>query len=116
MEKPVQDLRLDSMSTPGNLPTSPPPQPPAIPLNVTFMDTSDASPVKWLWDFGDGTNSTAQNPAHMYTTAGTYNISLKAWNDLGSDTMEKPFYITVRNPVLSGCQLHRIPRKPAMLR
>jgi PKD repeat protein len=70
-----------------------------VPLNVTFMDTSDASPVQWLWDFGDGTNSTEQNPAHTYTSAGIYNISLKAWNDLGSDTMEKPFYVTVRNPV-----------------
>jgi PKD repeat protein len=68
-----------------------------VPLTVTFADISDASPVKWLWDFGDGTNSTAQNPAHTYTSAGTYNVSLKAWNDLGSDTMERPFYITVRN-------------------
>jgi len=69
-----------------------------VPLTVTFNDTSDTSPIKWLWSFGDGTNSTAQNPAHTYTTAGTYNVSLRAWNDLGSDTMEKPAYITVRNP------------------
>ncbi|MFA4877620.1 MAG: PKD domain-containing protein [Methanoregula sp.] len=69
-----------------------------VPLNVTFTDTSDASPSKWLWDFGDGTNSTVQNPVHRYTAAGTCNVSLKVWNDLGSDTMEKPFYITVRLP------------------
>jgi PKD repeat protein len=69
-----------------------------VPLAITFTDTSDASPNQWLWDFGDGTNSTEQNPAHTYTTAGTYNISLKAWNDLGSDTMERPLYITVQNP------------------
>ncbi|MFA4877625.1 MAG: PKD domain-containing protein [Methanoregula sp.] len=69
-----------------------------VPLNVTFTDTSDASPVKWLWDFGDGTNSTVQNPVHRYTAAGSYNVSLKVWNDLGSDTMEKPAYITVRLP------------------
>ncbi len=69
-----------------------------VPLTVNFIDTSDASPNQWLWDFGDGTNSTAQNPAHTYTSAGTYNVSLKAWNDLGSDTMEKTNYITARNP------------------
>jgi PKD repeat protein len=69
-----------------------------VPLTVIFTDTSDASPVKWLWEFGDGTNSTGQNPSHTYTTAGTYNISLRAWNDLGSDTMEKPFSISVRDP------------------
>ena len=64
-------------------------------LTVTFTDTSDASPTKWHWDFGDGTNSTEQNPVHAYTTAGNYNVSLRAWNDLGSDTMEKTGYITV---------------------
>jgi PKD repeat protein len=68
-----------------------------IPLTVTFTDTSDTSPNRWLWNFGDGTNSTEQNPVHTYATAGTYNISLKAWNDLGSDTIEKLNYLTVRN-------------------
>ena len=69
-----------------------------VPLTVTFTDISDASPNEWLWDFGDGTNSTDRNPAHTYTIAGTYTVSLKAWNDLGSDTIEKPAYITVSNP------------------
>ncbi len=68
------------------------------PLTVNFTDTSDTSPIQWLWNFGDGTNSTDQNPVHIYTTAGTYNVTLRAWNDLGSDTMEKPFLVTVRDP------------------
>jgi len=68
------------------------------PLTVSFSDTSDASPTKWYWNFGDDTNSIEQNPAHTYTTAGSYNVSLRAWNDLGSDTMEKVGYIPVRNP------------------
>jgi PKD repeat protein len=68
------------------------------PLTVNFTDTSDTTPTEWLWHFGDGTNATEQNPAHTYTTAGTYNVSLRAWNDLGSDTMEKPFFVTVRDP------------------
>ena len=70
-----------------------------IPLTVTFNDTSDASPNQWYWTFGDGTNSTLQNPVHTYTAAGTYNVTLRAWNDLGSDWMEKPGLITVYNPV-----------------
>jgi PKD repeat protein len=69
-----------------------------IPLNITFTDTSETKPDKWLWDFGDGTNSTAQNPSHTYASAGIYNVSLRAWNDLGSDTMEKAGYISVRDP------------------
>ncbi len=43
-----------------------------IPLTVTFQDTSTCSdpsdPVtSWLWNFGDGATSTAQNPTHTYT-------------------------------------------------
>jgi PKD repeat protein len=30
------------------------------------------------WDFGDGNTSTAQNPAHVYTTPGTYTVTLSA--------------------------------------
>jgi hypothetical protein len=59
------------------------------PLTVTFTDTSDASPKTWNWNFGDGTTSKEQNPAHTYTAAGAYTVTLKAANDLGSDTITK---------------------------
>jgi gliding motility-associated-like protein len=44
-----------------------------------FFDSSlvaNGSIVNWLWDFGDGNYSYAQNPLHTYTDDGTYNISL----------------------------------------
>jgi hypothetical protein len=63
------------------------------PLTVTFTDISDASPTKWNWDFGDGTTSTDQNPVHTFQTVGAYTVTLKAWNDLGSDTMVKTSFI-----------------------
>ncbi|WAC05253.1 MAG: PKD domain-containing protein [Methanoregula sp.] len=62
---------------------------------VQFTDTSEASPTKWYWEFGDGTNSTEQNPSHMYLVIGNYTVNLTAWNDLGSDTETKTDYITV---------------------
>ena len=65
------------------------------PLTVSFTDTSDASPIRWNWDFGDGTNSPEKNPVHVYQTPGKYNISIRAWNDLGSDTSTKYDYISV---------------------
>ncbi|MDP3563890.1 MAG: PKD domain-containing protein, partial [Methanoregula sp.] len=64
--------------------------------SVQFTDTSETTPVKWLWDFGDGTNSTEQNPpSHMYRAAGNFTVSLTAWNDMGSDSETKTDYIRV---------------------
>jgi hypothetical protein len=63
-------------------------------FTATFTDTSDANPTKWLWDFGDGTISTEKNPTHSYKTAGTYNVTLTVWNDLGSDTMVNQYTVT----------------------
>jgi PKD repeat protein len=64
------------------------------PMAVQFTDTSlDAT--NWTWDFGDGSNSTLQNPSHTYTAIGSYTVSLKATNAVGSNTVTKNNYITV---------------------
>jgi PKD repeat protein len=65
------------------------------PLTVNFTDASTNSPTSWSWDFGDGGTSTAQNPSHQYTSAGTYTVSLTATNSCGSDIETKTDYITV---------------------
>ena len=49
------------------------------PLNVSFTGsaTGGKGPYSYSWNFGDGTaTSTAQNPSHAYTTAGTYTATL----------------------------------------
>ncbi|MFA7198515.1 MAG: PKD domain-containing protein, partial [Methanoculleus sp.] len=69
------------------------------PLTVNFTDLSTGSPTSWLWDFGDGTNATGQNPQHTYTTVGTYDVSLTATNADGSTTATKTGYIVARNAV-----------------
>lgn len=46
---------------------------------VQFFDLSTNGPVtSWLWDFGDGTTSTQQNPSHAYNTpaGGGYWVTL----------------------------------------
>lgn len=44
----------------------------------------------WLWNFGDATTSNAQNPAHGYPNAGTFNVSLIVTSTDGcSDTVSK---------------------------
>ena len=41
-----------------------------------FTDSTTNNPTSWNWDFGDGNSSTAQNPTHVYATAGTYDVKL----------------------------------------
>ena len=67
----------------------------ASPLTVNFTDQSTNSPTSWAWDFGDGGSSTEQNPSHIYTTPGTYTVSLTAGNATGSDDEVKTDYIVV---------------------
>lgn len=52
-----------------------------------FTDLSTNTPSNWAWDFGDGNTSTAQNPTHTFTTAGTFNICLTAGNAAGDNTV-----------------------------
>lgn len=49
-------------------------------LQFTFTDQSIGPITNWLWDFGDGTTSTAQNPVHTYSTLGNYTVSLTVTN------------------------------------
>jgi len=55
------------------------------PLSVDFVDLSSGVPTSWLWDFGDGQTSTAQNPTHVFTGPGAFAVSLTATNELGAD-------------------------------
>ncbi|MCX6291862.1 MAG: PKD domain-containing protein [Bacteroidetes bacterium] len=38
---------------------------------------------EWHWDLGDGTTSTIQNPIHLYSSPGNYNVTLIVGNTLG---------------------------------
>ncbi len=42
---------------------------------VNFSDQSSGNPTQWLWDFGDGSTSTEQNPTHAYNTMGVFTVS-----------------------------------------
>lgn len=66
--------------------------------NVHFTDLSTNVPTAWLWNFGDGTNSTEENPNHSYSTSGTYTVSLQATNSFGNNTNTKNNYISVSKP------------------
>ncbi|ABS56935.1 PKD domain containing protein [Methanoregula boonei 6A8] len=64
---------------------------------VSFIDESSGTPgpTSWYWDFGDGFDSTAQNPPHQYASAGMYTVSHSATNAHGTVWMNKTAYITI---------------------
>ncbi len=66
---------------------------------VQFTDSSSGQPTSWAWTFQNGNpaTSTMQNPVVVYSTAGTYSVSLTATNAIGNNSLTKTGYITV-NP------------------
>ncbi|RPH28430.1 MAG: PKD domain-containing protein [Bacteroidales bacterium] len=64
---------------------------------VQFADKSTNSPTSWTWTFQGGTpsTSTSQNPAVIYSTPGTYNVTLLVSNSAGNNSITKTGYITV---------------------
>lgn len=54
-------------------------------LSVGFLDQSvtDGHITTWLWNFGDNTTSTEQNPVHLYEAPGTYTVCLFITSDNG---------------------------------
>jgi PKD repeat protein len=67
-----------------------------VPLMVVFTDRSRGTPTAWLWDFGDGSTSTEQNPVHTYGSAGTFTVRLTASNSGGSSSYAS--FVWVRAP------------------
>ena len=65
------------------------------PGSIKFNDTSTDIPQSWLWNFGDGTTSTQQNPTHVYSQPGMYSVKLVVTNTLGSDSLVLANYITI---------------------
>ncbi len=62
------------------------PASPVVNQSVSFTDASSGGPTSWLWNFGDGQTSTVRNPAHTFTVAGVFNVTLTATNAAGSST------------------------------
>jgi Zn-dependent metalloprotease len=65
---------------------------------IQFTDASANGPVSWHWDFGDGGTSSLQNPVHVYSANGTYNVKLRTSNSFGNDSLVKNSYVTINLP------------------
>ncbi|MGQ0827861.1 MAG: PKD domain-containing protein, partial [Bacteroidota bacterium] len=56
------------------------------PLTIAFSDLSTGTPTSWSWNLGNGNSSTLQNPSAVYSTPGTYTVTLVASKSGSSST------------------------------
>jgi PKD repeat protein len=69
-----------------------------LPLN--FSSSLDASqPVKYLWNFGDGSTDTLKNPVKAFADSGSYNVRLKVSTENGCSSEDTLKVTTKRAPV-----------------
>ena len=83
-------------------------------VGYQFYDSSFADTLNidigesWLWEFGDGTTDTIQNPSHIYTQTGEYTIKLVYSNGFCSDTIEKDQAVEIIEAPRPGFQMSEI--------
>ena len=58
-------------------------------LLVAFRDVSAGQVTSRQWDFGDGTTSTRQSPAHAFAEPGHYAVTLRVGNSVGTDEVTR---------------------------
>jgi PKD repeat protein len=71
---------------------------------ITFTDQSSSSPTSWSWTLSGGTpaTSTVKNPTGIvFSTAGTYTITLMVTNGSGSNSTTKVITVNA-NPVVTS--------------
>src|SRR6266566_2875599 len=71
-------------------------------LGCSFTDQSsdpDGSVTSWQWTFGDGTTgSTAQNPSHTYSAAGSYTVTLTVKDNQNASSSPVSHTVQVNAP------------------
>ena len=65
---------------------------------VQFTDSSYTDPANWQWNFDDVASGTlnidsAQNPAHLFSSAGNFNVTLIVSKNCATDTVTKTITI-----------------------
>lgn len=69
--QPIARFEIEDARTSGDLP-------------VIFRNESGGErPLRYTWDFGDGTSSNDQHPEHIYAAPGNYQVRLAVENDFG---------------------------------
>jgi M6 family metalloprotease-like protein len=75
-----------------------------VPLSVTFSGTatdSDGTIVSYHYDFGDGGESSQEDPVYIFNAAGIYTVTFTATDDDGASSSAEA-YITVTTTTTGG--------------
>ncbi len=75
---------------------------PTVGGSIVFNDLSTGNPLpnSWQWSFGDFTSANTQNPSHIFTSPGNYQVSLTVGN--GTGTFKTKTKIINVGPVRAG--------------
>ena len=79
---------------------------PSNPVVFTDISTSIETIDYWIWNFGDGSSSTQQNPSHLFEDTGYVDVSLITSVNGCKDTMLMASLIYVASPVLNFIDEH----------
>ena len=63
---------------------------------IQFKDGSIGNIKHWLWDFGDGSSSTEQNPKHVYAKAGEWTVILTVNGPEGKSVRSKVWDVVTK--------------------
>jgi PKD repeat protein len=75
-------------------------------FNFTNTSTSTVGIASYLWDFGDGTTSTATSPSKTFLQPGTYYVTLRMTDNNGCNTfIRKGVTFAITNPVLTAANM-----------
>ncbi|MCB2202289.1 S8 family serine peptidase [bacterium] len=86
------------------------------PLTVQFFDSSTLNVTSWLWDFGDGSQSTEQNPSHEFTDPGAYTVTLTVETvEYGSLETQKLSYVVALGDTLTIADAHNYAGQEAVV-
>jgi len=79
--------------------------PNCVSLNNVFTDASSSASgnvVKWTWDLGDGASAATGNISHNYSSAGSYDVSLKVQSDKGCTSRQVTRTVVIHPLPLAG--------------